>query len=454
MDALLKFLRAISIEPSAELQERFQNLRTRGKLTVLGGEGTATYLTYSPSAIRQRTTTSIVSSRLGRKLDRRDEFFRVLRIACSQLDPRRQVLLSARGTATHEFVIRAAELFGLDVLEVQIAALNTSLDQWVERCSELSNGDNVLMVWQLNETPSSAPPLRDTVTVCCADQVLAIHLRICGNTYALLYERTKYHDPARVYLAIGNEQLVTQRVADPLMGQGAIGWYLLSSDSGDSIRLLNADTKSKAKQPIHSLAELSSSDQFLTHCTRGTHGRWPDQTESDFLNELILGKVSRDRSALAALTRIVGQRRILATGEAIRTGTPVVSLTSVALTELRSLRQFRSHRGRWDFEPYGIAIDHDFLVKHGARPAIYGDEHVWDSLPAEDQPYFQRVGDEENSIDWRVEKEFRVLGDIELDSVPHDKAVVFVPNQAEAEHLAGISQWPIVVMDRADNRDG
>lgn len=452
MDTLLNFLRSNGVEPNAESKERFQKLMARGQLAISSDKTprSAKYLTYSPTTSHQRTTTSIVSSRLGRKLDQRDEFFRVLRIACSQLDPRRQMLLSAKRTATHPFVTRAAELFGLDVLEAHIAASNTSLSQWLDDCLTLSTCDTVLMVWQVPEQLSSCPPVRDAVTVSHADQVLAIYLNKGGNTRTLLQERVEHQNPSRVYLAIGNEQLVTQSVAEPLMERGAIGWYL-APNIGDSVRLLNAGSETVAKQPIHTLtesqAELSISDHFLTHCTRGTHGPWPDQTETDFLDDLILGKASRDRSALAALTRIVGQRRILATGEAIRTGTPVVSLTSVAITELHSLRQFRSHRGRWDFEPYGISIDRKFLLQHGAREAIYGDEQVWESLPAEDQPYFQRVGEKETSIDWRVEKEFRVLGDIDLDSIPIDKAIVFVPTREEAEHIAGISNWPVVVMD-------
>ena len=48
---------------------------------------------------------------------------------------------------------------------------------------------------------------------------------------------------------------------------------------------------------------------------------------------------------------------------------------------------------------------------------IYGDETTWENLPAKDQPFFQiaksttRTG---NVLDWTVEKEWRVLGDVEL----------------------------------------
>ncbi len=448
MDALLEILRLNAIEPSIELQQQLRKLMAHGTLTANGAEKTsaAKFITYCPCPkSQQRTSTSIVSSRLGRKIDQHDEFFRVLRIACSQLNPRRQVLLTAKRTTTHSFVSRAAELFGLDVVEAQIAAPNTSLEQWLDCCSHLSTNDTVLMVWQLPDQSASRTPTRDAVTVNCADQVLAIHMSKSGNTNTLLRERVEQQEPPRVYLAIGNEQLVTQSVADPLMQHGAIGWYLLSSKGGHSTRLLNAEANEK--QPVYGLSELPDNRCFLTHCTRGPHGPWPDQSEPDFLDELILGTASRDRSALAALTRIVGQRRILATGEAIRSGTPAVSLTSVPLSELHSLRQFRSHRGRWDFEPYGIAIDRELLVNHGARPAIYGDEDVWRSLSTNDQPYFQRIGEKENSIDWRVEKEFRVLGDIDLDRIPTDKAIVFAPTQQEAEHVASISKWPVVVMN-------
>ena len=57
--------------------------------------------------------------------------------------------------------------------------------------------------------------------------------------------------------------------------------------------------------------------------------------------------------------------RLIASSEFVRGETPVVSLTAVPLGEIRTLRTYRSHLSRWDFEPYGICIRRDWLQRRG-----------------------------------------------------------------------------------------
>ena len=138
-------------------------------------------------------------------------------------------------------------------------------------------------------------------------------------------------------------------------------------------------------------------------------------------------------------------RRLLSSGESIRNSTPVVSFTAAKFDDLAQMRVFRSHRGRWDFEPYGIGIDRNWLIASGAREVAYGDESVWEKLEVEDRPFFQKVGDKSGAIDWSVEKEWRTIGDVDLSVVPSDCVFVFVPSQAEAEQIASISPWRVVI---------
>ena len=134
------------------------------------------------------------------------------------------------------------------------------------------------------------------------------------------------------------------------------------------------------------------------------------------------------------------------TNVTIRGGVKVVSFTKASLEDLRGLRTFRSHRGRWDFEPYGICIRRDSLAALGGRPVQYGDEQLWRSLPADDRPFFQKFDTCEQDIDWRVEQEWRYLGDLDLTQIAPDEGLVFVPSQAEAEHAARLSPWPVTVL--------
>jgi len=90
-------------------------------------------LTWWPRGVPDLQTTGIVSSRLGRELDRQDDLFRVLRSACAQLEPRRQMLLTADGTTTSRFVTRAAQLFGLSLLDVIVARPKQTIAAWLEQ---------------------------------------------------------------------------------------------------------------------------------------------------------------------------------------------------------------------------------------------------------------------------------------------------------------------------------
>jgi hypothetical protein len=187
----------------------------------------------------------------------------------------------------------------------------------------------------------------------------------------------------------------------------------------------------------------------LTHCTRRRPGPWPGEDEDQFLDDLILDRAGADHSALAALWRIVHSGRLIASGEFVRGETPVVSFTAVPLSQLQTLRTYRSHLGRWDFEPYGICIRRDWLQRCGARPVQYGDESLWETLPDADRPFFQKSDSHTASgkrIDWTVEREWRHVGDMELEAIPAEAALLFVPSESEARQLAAVSPWPIVVL--------
>ena len=128
---------------------------------------------------------------------------------------------------------------------------------------------------------------------------------------------------------------------------------------------------------------------------------------------------------------------------------PVVSFTSVRLDELRELRVFRSHRGRWDFEPYGICIRRDSLVATGARAVSYASDDEWKEMSEQERPFFQlnrsvtRAG---NIMDWTVEQEWRQIGNVDLSTLKPEDAWIFVPDEEEAAKVRLVSPWPVVVI--------
>jgi hypothetical protein len=118
------------------------------------------------------------------------------------------------------------------------------------------------------------------------------------------------------------------------------------------------------------------------------------------------------------------------------------------------LRTYRAHRRRWDAEPFGIAIRMDRLATCGARPAIYGDESVWEKLAEPDRPWFQlqttRAG--KRPIDWSREQEWRLLGDLWLDDLPRDDVRIFVADMDAAARVAAMSPWTVVVLNADESR--
>jgi hypothetical protein len=296
-------------------------------------------------------------------------------------------------------------------------------------------------------------PLADRAIAALSDRLIALHTRPGGNLEQILRARLESpgFPPASVFLALGRD-LVSPHVAEPLMAGGAVGWFVMDSNqetiTSPSPPWAQSDPPASPASPIITCPPAADWP-YLTHCTRRRHGPWPDEDEADFLDDLILDRRGADHSAFAALWRIVTSRRLIATSELVRGDVPVVSFTAVPLVEIDRLRAFRAHLSRWDFEPYGICIRRDWLQSRGARPVRYGDESVWTELPLEERHFFQKCESHTaggRSLDWTAEREWRHVGDISLDDIPPQAALLFVPSRTEAETLAGISPWPIVML--------
>jgi hypothetical protein len=154
-----------------------------------------------------------------------------------------------------------------------------------------------------------------------------------------------------------------------------------------------------------------------------------------------------DHSALATLRRIVLQQKLQATTKTIRAGFPVVCFSATSLLQLSQERIFRPHRGRWDFERFGICIDRGWLESIGTRPVLYGDDTLWNRMPERERPFFQKHERDAERIDWTIEQEWRHVGDVDLSGLSPETAALFVPQVADADRLIDISPWPIAVLE-------
>jgi hypothetical protein len=428
-------------------------------------------LAWWPDGVPAGRRVGMASSRLGRALDARRSWFAALRTACAQIDPNRDVLLTSSATSTARFAERAALLYGLRILRIETEREQTTLANWFRRtCLALVEPANPYvqraflspLIASEPRSPSGSAdnqqmPLRDRALIALSEHLVALHLRPGGQLHSLL--RARLSDPtwpvASVYVALATD-LVRDALAQELLQLGGVGWVLVDAPR---VRASRTATRGCPEPltlgPVHSPAPIvplpgDEEWSFLSHSTRRQDGPWPDQTEEEYLDQLILDHPDVDHSALASVARIIARRRLVATTLAVRGSTPVVSFTAVPLAQLHRLRVFRSHRGRWDFEPYGICIRRAWLQRRRARPVLYGDDDQWQKLREDDRPFFQRSStrarEDQQPIDWTVEREWRHVGDVDLQDLPVADGLVFVPSRREAEHLASVSRWPITFL--------
>lgn len=406
-----------------------------------------------PQGIPQGRWVGIVSSRLGRDLENYHPWFAALRRTCELLALDHATMITATKTTTCAYLERCSSLYQLPLLRFELPGAKQTFVRWLEcrRKRPLPAQDAASRIWTawispaLSARPDCKLPLRDRLVTAASDQLIVLRMRRKGHIENLVRQRLQENfkgRPASLSVAVGPD-LVPESLLPTLPGAKRL--VLDYAPIGNE--------RVTPKRLVATPGPISSSQQFLdtgylTHCTRRTAGPWPDQTAGDYHDSLILDRPDTDRSALATLARIASHGKLLATGAAIRGGIRVVCFTAVALNEIKNLRTFRGHRGRWDFEPYGICIRQKWLEQRGARQVRYGDASLWNELTDDERPFFQKnQGSTRNSIDWSVEREWRHVGDVTLDQLPADAAVLFVPTYDEARWLSPQSIWPIVVLD-------
>lgn len=179
----------------------------------------------------------------------------------------------------------------------------------------------------------------------------------------------------------------------------------------------------------------------LTHWTRASVDPWPEETKADFYTAFEKNEDGYPRSAFHTLKRILKQRCLIASKKLIRGREKVVSLTACPPWELGKLVKWRPNLLRWTFEPYGIALNRSKLESLGAQPVVYGENYQYRFLKDGDKSFFQSCGHGENN--WRAEKEWRYIGDLDLNLFNPEDVTVFVFTREEADMLQRESPFQV-----------
>ena len=423
----------------------------------------------------------VASSRLNQKLDHETDWFDAIRTIGVQAVGGHALLMTATGTTADRFVCRIGKLFRVPVVRFEPMPMKLERS-WVTQQLDSTSDSNALRLgtplkayfcW-LDASQSSdgrgksgvAKASRadaDRLLASLATMSLLLLVRSGGNVLTTSKQRlqTQTGNATRVLI---NSNLTKPKVTEQLLAAGASGWWLSATPTKDeeansTIHQPSVDEPTeRSSEQDEPASDLKATDfheikkqPFLIHWTRRRVGAWPDQTQDEYLDDLIFRSARRRHNEFAALCRILAARKILASNQLTRDRRSVTCLSDMTLKEMVSRRVFRSHLSRWDFEPYGIAFKRNvFLRQFGARPVIYGGEAEWQSLDEDQQPYFQMRKTQGDKIDWQEEKEWRVLGDVDLDRVGPEDAVVFVGRTSEVAKIAELSIWPVVALSEVD----
>ena len=409
----------------------------------------------------------VASSRLNQKLDQETAWFDAIRTVGVQSVGGHALLLTADGATADPFVCRIGKLFRIPV--VRFKPMPSKLERsWVteqlkgtydSEALRLGTPLKAFFCWLQvpnadvdNDKVSVAKSARgdvDRLLASLATMSLLLSVRNGGNVLATSKQRLQIR-PGNATRILINQNLTKPKVADQLLQAGAAGWWLAEPQT-DEQELDTVAWNGQLDKPNEQSAaadfEAIKKQPYLIHWTRRRVGAWPDQTQDEYCDDLIFRSGRRRHNELAALCRILASRKLLASNQLTRDCRLVTCLSDMTLNEMVSKRVFRAHLSRWDFEPYGIAFTRNsFLRQFGAQPVTYGGEAEWQSMDDEQKPYFQMRNSQSDKIDWQQEKEWRVIGDVDLNRVGPDDAVVFVGRSSDVAIVAELSIWPVVVL--------
>ncbi len=184
-------------------------------------------------------------------------------------------------------------------------------------------------------------------------------------------------------------------------------------------------------------------DKCLVHWTRTTNHHWPGEKRWEFLDALAEAHNTYPRSALCTLQRILVEKRIRGSARHMPNSTAMVSLTSGSLTESVSLMKYRARYREMTIEPFAIALPLEAAKGLGASQVTYYTPPEMTLLSQKEKLFAHSTG--VSDTDWKKEKEWRVLGDVDLTSV-WNELLILTENEIQAnkiKELFGLEALPV-----------
>jgi hypothetical protein len=300
---------------------------------------------------------------------------------------------------------------------------------------------------------SASVPMHDRAVMFLADYLFAVHVRDEGRVASLLKSRLRTEEIPRGTTFVGISEGLSGVKSDQDSGkrwidQGAIGFITTISPTDPisaSLGHCKLQSDRWTHQPIQPVsALLQSNRKYLIHSTRSRQGPWPDQSLSQFHDELLRTPWVAKPSVLDTLVRILTQQRLIGTQHLRRSKRNSVCFTEMPIDEMLTMRNFQSQLGRWNWEPYGLMIDAAFLRSLGAKKVEYVEASETQHLEDDHLLYCQVVSKGNSKHDWTQEREWRLADDLRLNRIPFEKCFVFVKTYDEARAIEPFSRWPVL----------
>lgn len=438
--------------------------------------GNRLFLSFAGNFALSTKFATLVSSALGRDGQKLREWPRLVDLALQSAQRSQHKLLVAPESTLSEIAAAFASQAAIDCVRLE-AAESGSLASWLDDCMHDSAENPHSLRQRILISPSLGwpngldGPLQDRLATALADTIYALYVRPKGKMERLLRARLEadFFPIGSVFVALPDRAATAKppKTSQDWLERGAVGWYvppqlLMPHDDLTHCRYNIAANASIPAATTHTQQLCSkvprwwrdcearnpelnvAPDQWrwLVHCTRGSAGPEPEESLTHFWQRAWLDGNLQAAHPMLTLNTILRDRALKGTARITRTSQRSVSFSAVPLLQLVERRRFRSHLSRWDWEPYGFIFCREALYQLGTRPVTYGDESCFATLPPDEQPFFQPLG--KNQQEWKLEQEWRLLGDLNLLQLPQEAVTLFVRSRAEATQLSRHSPWPVL----------